>query len=225
MELEEFKKLCKFLFPYQGPFIDPIDLQDQIKYDDAFEQLRKQLTIRKSIFIETESFRDLIFEAYELGAKCLKLHLIQESNDLDLNIGISFSTKDEVGDGTIKNDLDFFFILRDDKPLKVKKGNFKKYKDFFKVNKLKNIYNYTHKTNTEYIKYSIDDVLRYIIKNLSSNCFNIAGIMINLIIFKDYTYNVDLNDRVGISVHTILKEHSNQKNIISIGYDFGNVYP
>ncbi|MEO7976639.1 hypothetical protein [Flavobacterium sp.] len=225
MEFEELQKLYEFLFPELEPFIERIGLEDQIKYDNEFEQLRKKVTIKKRIFIEKNSFTKLIFQAYELGAKYLKIHLIQESQDLDLNIGVSFSIKDEIGDGTIKNDLDYFWIIRNDLFLKVNKADFQTYKIAFNKNKLTEIDNYTKKTNTQYIKYDIDDVLRYIIKNLLSNCFNITGIMMNLIIFKNYTYNPDMNDRVGISVHTIINEESNKKDITSIGHDFGTVYP
>jgi hypothetical protein len=223
MEIEELQNLYNFLFPLD--FDIPIGLEDQKKYDQAFEELRKKITIKKNIFIEKKSFIEIISQAHEFGANYLKIHLIQESEDLDLNIGVSFSIKDEIGDGTIQNDLDYFWIIRNDLFFKVNKVDFQNFKNKFKDSKLKDINTYTNKKNTEFIKYDIDNVLRYIIKNLLSNSFNVTGIIINLFIFKDYNSNIKANDRVGISVHTILKELSNQKDITSIGFDFGTLYP
>lgn len=223
MEIEELQNLYNFLFPLD--FDIPIGLEDQKKYDQAFEELRKKITIKKNIFIEKKSFIEIISQAHEFGAKYLKIHLIQESEDLDLNIGVSFSIKDEIGDGTIQNDLDYFWIIRNDLFFKANKVDFQNFKNKFKDSKLKDINTYTNKKNTEFIKYDIDNVLRYIIKNLLSNSFNVTGIIINLFIFKDYNSNIKANDRVGISVHTILKELSNQKDITSIGFDFGTLYP
>lgn len=224
MELEELQKLFDFLFPVD--FILPIGIENQKKYDSAFEELLKDAKIKKNFFIERESFRKVAFEAFGLGAKCLKLHLIQESKDLDLNIGISFSQEYEHYNGSIENDINFFWIIRNDILLKIDKNTFKEFKGNFIKNKLIDITTYTGKTNTQLIMYDIDNVLRYIIKNFFSNSFNVTGILINGIIFKDHDHhNANLNERVSLTVHTVIKEDFNQKDIASIGHDFGTVYP
>jgi len=228
MEFEELQKLFEFLDIMH--FLEPISRKDQIKYDTAFEELKKKVEVRNKIFIENESFKNVILESVKNGAKYLKVHLIEQ--DLGVNIGLSFCKEGVTEDGSVDNDLDFFWITDNNKLTKSNRKEFKKYKTRFNKGTLLKINTHTKKTNTEFVKYEIDQVIRYLIRNLLSNNFVIKGLIFNQFVFKDYdNVNIKMNDRIGISVHTELEEVQDpiQKNtanmITSIGYDFGSVYP
>ena len=235
MEFEELEKLFKFLDKMS--FVEQVSRKDQIKYDKAFEELKKKVEIRNKFIVEAKSFKNVIFGAFKNGAKYLKVHLIED--DLGVNIGLSFCKEGVQENGTVDNDLEFFWTINNNQLVATKRNDFKEYKTRFNTTTLLSVNVHTKKMNTEYVKFDIDDVLRYIIKNLLSNVFVIKGIMFNQFIFKDYD-NVDIkkNDRIGISVHTLLEEVQDpieevsnhiEKNtdtsVVSIGYDFGTVYP
>lgn len=237
MNPEELQKLFEFLYSKPEPFLYQIGLEDQIKYDKAFEELKKKVEIRNKIFIETDSFIKVIFDAFKNEAKYLKVHFIEQ--DLGVNIGFSFCKEGVKEDGSVDNDLDFFWITDNNKLTESNREEFGEYKTRFYKGTLLKINTHTSKTNTEYIKYEIDDVIRYIIRNLLSNNFIIKGLIFNQFVFKDYeNINANMNDRIGISVHTHLEEIQDPieetqnpiekiaaNSIISIGHDFGSVYP
>jgi hypothetical protein len=236
MEFEELQNLFNFLGE-KMLFREPINRKDQIKYDAAFEELKKKagiLNIRNNFFIENESFLNVIYDSIKNGAKYLKVHLIEQ--DLGVNIGLSFSKVEVEQNNTVDNDLDFFWITDNNQLIQSNRKEFKKYKARFYKGTLLKINTHTNKINTEYVKYEIDDVIRYLIRNLISNTFAIKGIMFNQFVFKDY--EIKMNDRISISVHALLEEIQDpieevqnpiEKNtansIVSIGYDFGTVYP
>lgn len=227
MDKEELKKLFEFL--ELEPFIEQIDLDTQIKYDLAFKDLQKKVKFQNRVSIDNKSFIKVINHAFEKGAKYLKIHLIKEGKDLDVNIGFSFSNSKITEDLTIDNDFDFFWTLSD-KGLLVesKKEPFKIYKKNFQETTSKLISDYTNKKCTEFIKYEIEYVIRYMIRNLLSNTFDSKKFMLNFFVFKEYATDPKLNDRIGISVHntlTLIEEGKNKKELSSIGYDFGTVYP
>lgn len=226
MDKEELKKLFEFLEVI--PFIEPIDSNTQKKYDLAFEELQKKVKIQNRVFIDNISFIKVINQAFEKDAKYLKIHLIKEGKDLDVNIGFSFSNSKITEDLTVDNDFDFFWTL-DDKGLLVesKKEPFETYKKNFQETTSKLISSSTNKKCTEFIKYEIEYVIRYMIKNLLSNTFDSKKFMLNFFVFKEHTADTNLNDRIGISVHNTLTliEGINKNELTSIGYDFGTVYP
>ncbi|WP_409416015.1 hypothetical protein [Flavobacterium sp. PS2] len=224
MDKEELQKLFEFL--ELEPFIVQIDLDTQIKYDLAFKDLQKKIKIQNRVFIDNNSFIDVINQAFDKGAKYLKIHLIKEGKDLDVNIGFSFSNSEITEDLTVDNDFDFFWTLNDKGLLiESKKKPFQHYKKNFQETTSKLISDSTNKKCTEFIKYEIEYVIRYMIRNLLSNTFDSKKFMLNFFVFKDHT--ADTNDRIGISVHNTLTlmEGINKKELNSIGYDFGTVYP
>lgn len=224
MEIEELKKLFDFLYP--SSFIFPIDLEEQKKYDLAFDELRKKVSIKNTFFIQKDIFIKIILNAYENEAKALKIHFIKEADDLDINIGFSFTKFISNEDGSIDNDLDLCYVGHNNQLLKISKKDFSLFKLQFAATTLKEINQYTNKSNTQFIRYDMEDVIRYIVKNLLSNTFTIKGILINQFIFKDYEHvNPNMNDRIGLSIHSILDDTLALKETKSIGYDFGTVYP
>lgn len=224
MDNEQLKNLFEFLEVHD--FIKSISVEDQKKYDLAFEELQKKVKIQKKVFIENKSFISVVYNAFQNGAKYLKIHLIKEGKDLDVNIGLSFSNSKIPEDLTIDRDLDLFWTLNDKGVLiESNRELFKIYKHNFNNSILTEINTYTNKKNTEFIKYEIDHVIRYIIRNLLSNTFDSKRFVFNYFVFKDHTANANLNDRIGISVHNTLVQDSNKNELISIGYDFGTVYP
>ncbi|EJL61376.1 hypothetical protein [Flavobacterium sp. CF136] len=225
MDNEQLKNLFEFLEIHD--FVKRISEENQKKYDLAFEELQKKVKIKKKkVFIENESFVRAIYHSLENGAKDLKIHLIKKAKDLDINIGFSFSNSKITEDGTIDRDLDLFWTLNDKGILvKSNRHEFKSYKDNFNATTSKEIKKHTNKPCTEFIKYDIDDVIRYIIRNLLSNTFDSKRFVFNYFVFKDYGADTKMNDRIGISVHNTLVQDSNKNELISIGYDFGTVYP
>jgi hypothetical protein len=226
MDKEELQKLFEFLNPIDFEKLIPIE--NQKKYDSAFKELQKKVKIQNRVFIENESFIDVIYNAFQNGAKYLKIHLIKEAKDLDVNIGLSFSNSEIIEDLSVDNDFDFFWTL-DDKGLLVesKKELFEHYKKNFQETTSKLISDSTNKKCTEFIKYDIEYVIRYMIRNLLSNTFESKKFILNFFVFKEYGTDPKLNDRIGISVHNTLTltDGANKKEAESIGYDFGTVYP
>lgn len=225
MNPEELKKLFEFLDVKE--FIDPIDPKIQKKYDLAFKALQEKVKINNNrVSVDKDSFADVIIQAHEKGAKYLKIHLIKESKDLNVNFGFSFSDITPK-DLTIDHDFDFFWTLKDDILVESEKKPFEQYKTNFKETFSELVRQSTDQKCTEFIQYDIENVIRYIIRNFLSNTFESKKIILNFFVFKDY--KKDLNDRIGISVHNTLTftetETAKKKEAESIGYDFGTVYP
>ncbi|MGN7810360.1 hypothetical protein [Flavobacterium sp. 22076] len=224
MNKDELKRLFEFLDVHE--FNDPIDPELQKKYDLAFEDLQKKVKIQnKKVFIDNNSFIKVIGQAFLKDAKYLKIHLIKESKDLDVNIGFSFSTLEAPKDLTVDHDLDFFWTLKDGILIESTKKPFTICKKNFLDTTSKLVRESTNKECTEFIQYDIENVIRYMIRNLLSNTFDSKKFILNFFVFKDF--DKKLNDRIGISVHNtlILTDVTNKKVAESIGYDFGTVYP
>lgn len=226
MNKEELQKLFIFLESDPFPFIQRIDVDTQIKYDLAFKELQKKVKIQNRVFIDNYSFMQVINQAFQKDAKYLKIHLIKEGKDLDVNLGFSFSNlKSTEDDLTVDHDFDFFWTLNEGLLVESKKEPFGLYKKNFQETTSKLISDSTNKKCTEFIEYKIEDVIKYMIRNLLSNTFESKRFVFNYFVFKDYASNTKLNDRIGISVHNTLLQDSNKNELISIGYDFGTVYP
>ncbi|WP_374173518.1 hypothetical protein [Flavobacterium tructae] len=228
MNPEELQKLFYFLDVRE--FHDPIDPKIQKKYDLAFKDLQEKIKINNNrVLINKDSFADVIIQAYGKGATYLKIHLIKENKDLNVDIGFSFSDTEIPKDLTIDNDFDFFWTLKDGILVESLKEPFKEYKANFQETTSKLVRASTNKKCTEFIQYDIQDVIRYIIRNFLSNTFDSKKFILNFFVFKDYLE--DLNDRIGISVHNTLTftkietEIEIEKEAESKGYDFGRVYP
>lgn len=226
MNKEELQKLFIFLESDPIPFIQRIEVNTQIKYDLAFKELQKKVKIQNRVFIDNYSFMRVINQAFQKDAKYLKIHLIKEGKDLDVNIGFSFSNlKSTEDDLTVDHDLDFFWTLNEGLLVGSEKEPFVLYKKNFQETTSKLISDFTNEKCTEFIEYKIEDVIKYMIRNLLSNTFESKRFVFNYFVFKDHATNTKLNDRIGISVHNTLIQDSNKNELISIGYDFGTVYP
>ncbi|WP_433812935.1 hypothetical protein [Flavobacterium johnsoniae] len=228
MTPKELQKLFNFLNVI--PFRERINDDAQKKYNLAFKDLQKKVKIQNNRFlIDHNSFAEVVFEAYKKGAKYLKIHLIKESKDLNVNIGFSFSNSKIPKDLTVDHDFDFFWTLKDDKLVESLKKPFTEYKTNFKETFSELVRQSTNKKCTEFIQYDIKDVIKYMIRNFLSNTFESKKFILNFFVFKEYGDDPTLNDRIGISVHNTLTftetETAKKKEAESIGYDFGTVYP
>lgn len=226
MNPEELQKLFDFLDVH--PFRDRIDDDAQKKYNLAFKNLQEKVKIQNNRFlIDHKSFAQVVFQAYEKGAQYLKIHLIKETKDLNVNIGFSFSNFETPKDLTVEYDLDFFWTLEGDRLVESKKKPFTECKTNFKETFSELVRQSTNKKCTEFIQYNIEDVIKYMIRNFLSNTFESKKFILNFFVFKEYGADPNLNDRIGISVHNTLTltEGANKKEAESIGYDFGTVYP
>jgi|GEM_PF-6139605 len=236
MNPEELQKLFEFLDVKK--FIDPIDSKIQKKFDLAFKGLKEKVKINNNrVSVDKDSFAKVIGQAYEKGAKYLKIHLIKENKDLNVDIGFSFSDIEIPKDLTVDHDFDFFWTLKDDILVGSEKKPFEQYKTNFKETFSELVRQSTDQKCTEFIQYDIENVIRYIIRNFLSNTFESKKIILNFFVFKEYSANTKLNNRIGISVHNTLTfteteteteteaETAKKKEAESIGYDFGTVYP
>ncbi len=156
-----------------------------------------------------------------------------------MDIGFSFSDIEIPKDLTVDHDFDFFWTLKDDILVGSEKKPFEQYKTNFKETFSELVRQSTDQKCTEFIQYDIENVIRYIIRNFLSNTFESKKIILNFFVFKEYSANTKLNNRIGISVHNTLTfteteteteteaetETAKKKEAESIGYDFGTVYP
>lgn len=226
MTPKELQKLFDFLNVI--PFRERIDDDAQKKYNLAFKDLQEKVKIQNNrFFIDHDSFAKVVIQAFENGAKYLKIHLIKETKDLNVNIGFSFSTLKTPKDFTIDYDLDFFWTLKGDTLVKSLKEPFTVYKTNFQETFSELVRQSTNQKCTEFIQYEIKDVIRYMLRNFLSNTFESKKFILNFFVFKEYGADPKLNDRIGISVHNTLTltDGANKKEAESIGYDFGTVYP